>query len=316
MTLATNLPFRTARRVSGFLLSALLLCAASISAAAQVTSPAAAPATEPAESATTTGLLDPLLPDTLLPVSIQASGNHAHIAIGGPLELADVSLDFEDASGLTPSSLGVTAKVVNLVDPLLLDRLPDINLTTLTSALPLLVTIEPPATGGLTFRNAGRMEIHTHALPYSIGSFFRVFKAPLGGEFRDVTDEIAQGSVRARTTYGGFSEFLILVDLRPTEQVVDEKLGWLRAKVAALPLAEQPAFLALLDAVETHVGNGQYDAALTYVAGVESRARARAGQYLANEWRATRDVDNHAGELVAGARTLRFSVTYLRDFGQ
>ena len=31
---------------------------------------------------------------------------------------------------------------------------------------------------------------------------------------------------------------------------------------------------------------------------------------------ATRDADNLAGELIAGAATLRFSVAYLRDFGQ
>ena len=35
-----------------------------------------------------------------------------------------------------------------------------------------------------------------------------------------------------------------------------------------------------------------------------------------NEWRATRDVENLAGELIAGAATLKFSVAYLRDYGQ
>ena len=32
---------------------------------------------------------------------------------------------------------------------------------------------------------------------------------------------------------------------------------------------------------------------------IRARAEARAGSFLANEWRATRDVTNHAGELVA-----------------
>lgn len=250
-----------------------------------------------------------------LPVSVTASGNRADIIIGSPT-LAEVSLDFQEATGLSPSSLGVSAQQVSLLDTALIARLPDASLTTLPGALPLLITIEPPAAGGLSFRNTGRMEIHTHAIPYSIGSSFRVFKAQLNGPFRDVTDEIAQGSVRARTTYGGFSQFLILTDLRPTGQVIDEKVSWLRDRVAALPSAEQAEFTALLDQAQTAIADADYAAALTAIAAFRSRAQARSGEYFGNEWRATRDVTNHAGELVAGANTLQFSVAYLRDFGQ
>ena len=277
------------------LLSAVFLCVASSVTAAQ-TAPASA---------------------VSLPVSVSASGNHADIVIGSATQpIADVSLDFQDASGLSPASLGVSAQLVDLLDPSLIARLPDTSLTTLPSALPLLVTIEPPANGGLSFRNTGRLEIHTHAIPYSIGSSFRVFKAPLGGPFRDVTDEIAKGSVRARTTYGGFSQFLILVDLRGTGVVIDEKIAWLRNKVAALPLGERGAFDALLNDIDAAVDAGDYATALTAIEAFRMRAQARAGQFIPNEWRATRDVDNQAGNLVAGANTLCFSVAYLRDFGQ
>jgi hypothetical protein len=251
-----------------------------------------------------------------LPVTVTASGNHAEASIGSPAQpIAELSLDFQDATGLSASSLGVSASLVDPLDPALLARLPSATLNTLPSALPLLVTIEPPANGGLSFRDTGRLEIHTHAIPYSIGSSFRVFKAPLGGAFRDVTDEIAQGSVRARTTYGGFSQFLILVDIRNTADVIDEKLAWLRARVAALPAGERPAFDALLDQAEAGVDGADHAAAIAAIDALRARAQARAGQQLANEWRATRDATNHAGELVAGANTLRFSVAYLRDFG-
>lgn len=258
----------------------------------------------------------PTLVAQLVPVTVTASGDHAEIVVGnGLLPLAEVSLDFEDATGLTSSSLGVTAQLVDLLDQDLLPRLPDLDLTALTGTLPLLVTIEPPANGGLSFRNTGRLEIHTHLLPYSVGSSLRVFKAPLLGQFRDVTDEIARGSVRARTTYGGFSQFLILVDLRSTNVVIDEKLSWLRNKVASLPVGERTAFDTLLSQVEAFVDSADYPAALTAIDTFRSRAQTRAGVYIPNEWRATRDVDNQAGELVAGINTLRFSVIYLRDFG-
>jgi hypothetical protein len=252
-----------------------------------------------------------------LPVSVQASGNNASAVIGAPgAELAELSLVFEDASNLNPSSLGVSANLVSLSDPALLARLPDASLTQLSSSLPMMVTIEPPAIGGLRFRGVGRLELHTHALTYSVGSSFRILKAPLGGQFRDVTDEILKGSVKARTTYGGFSQFLIVTDVRTTAAVIDEKIDWLRNLIAALPLNERGAFTAKLNTAEAAVDTADFATAIAAIDDFRARAEARAGQFLANEWRATRDVDNQAGNLIAGAATLRFSVAYLRDFGQ
>lgn len=249
-----------------------------------------------------------------LPVSVEASGNVAHARIGLPgSTLADVTLVFENATGLNASSIGITAERVDVAS--LASRLPDANLTALSSALPLLITIEPPANGGLKFRDTGRIEVHTHALPYTVGSSFRLLKAPLNGQFRDVTDEIAQGSVRARGTYGGFSQFVIVTDLRGSGDVVNEKFAYLRNRVDALPAGEQAAFDDLLDSAQAAVGRADYNDALSHVDAFRARAAARGGDHIADEWRATRDVTNHAGELAAGAATLRFSVAYLRDFG-
>ena len=252
-----------------------------------------------------------------LPVSVNTSGNTANVVIGLPGQtLAEVSLAFEDVSGLNASSIGVSAERISISDPALLARLPDLNLLQPSALLPVLITIEPPSQGGLSFRDTGRIEVHTHALAYTVGSSFRLLKAPLGGAFRDITDEIAQGSVRARGTYGGFSQFLIVTDLRATDDVIDVKIDALRARIASLPIGERPVFTALLDEVESSVADGDFSAALAAIDAFRSRADSRGGQQLANEWRATRDADNQAGELVAGAATLRFSVAYLRDFGQ
>ena len=252
-----------------------------------------------------------------LPVSVTVVGNVATAQIGSPANpIAELTLSFDDASGLTPASIGIRASTIDITDPNLLARLPDPRLVRPDSALPLLVTIEPPATGGLSFRRSGRFELHTHALAYSLGSNYRVFKAPLGGQFRDTTEEIAQGSVRARSRYGGFSQFLIAADLRETSTVVAEKIASLRARVASLPASEQPPFTAQLDTVESAVASHDYATALAAIDLISDRAQARAGNGLLDEWRATRDADNQAGELLAGAATLKFSVAYLRDYGQ
>lgn len=252
-----------------------------------------------------------------LPVSVAVAGNTATVQVGNPASpVAEVTLTFDDASGLSASSLGVSAHLVDITDPTLLARLPDLSLTRPDSSFPLLVTIEPPVTGGLSFRRTVRVEVHTHALTYSVGSPYRLLKAPIGGDFRDITDEIAPGSVRARGTTGGFSQFLVLTDLRKTDSVIAAKLAWLRAHVAALPATEQPAFNAQLDAVEAGVASSDFANAIGALDAFRARAAARAGNGLTDVWRATRDVDNQAGELLAGAATLKFSIAYLRDYGQ
>jgi len=252
-----------------------------------------------------------------LPVQVDISGNTATVEIGGIGEpLAELILTFDDASGLSAASLGVSAQLVNVSDPVLLTRLPGQNLTRLDPALPLLITVEPPASGGLSFNRTVRAEIHTHALPYTAGSSLRLLKAPLNGAFRDITDEIAPGSVRARGTTGGFSQFLVVTDLRETGVVVDRKFAWLRARIAALPAGERAAFDAQLDAAESAVADGDFADAIGALDAIRARASARAGKGLTQQWRATRDVENQAGEIIAGAATLKYSVAYLRDYGQ
>ncbi len=250
-----------------------------------------------------------------LPVQVVVSGDVATAIVGDPLApLADVTLTFDGASGLNAPSLGLTAKLVDPLSAALLVRLPNALLNQIDAAFPLLLTIEPPLTGGLSFRTV-RVEVHTHALSYSAGSSYRLFKAPLGGLFRDITDEIAPGSVRARGTTGGFSQFLVLADLRTTSSVVASKIALLRLRTLTLPWSERLPFFALIDDVEDAVEAEDYAAAIAAVDQIASRADARAGTYLADEWRATRLADNQAGDLIAGAATLRFSIAYLRDFG-
>lgn len=250
-----------------------------------------------------------------LPVQVTVTGDVVTAVVGSPsLPVADLTLTFDQPSGLSASSLGLSAALVSITDPVLLARLPGGTLNQLNGAFPLLVTVEPPLTGGLSFRTV-RVEVHTHALLYSAGSSYRLFKAPLGGTFQDITDEIAPGSVRARGTTGGFSQFLVLADLRTTSTVVAAKLAALRARVGTLPASERQPFYVKLDAVEDGVADEDYAAALAAVDDIASRALARAGTQLADRWRAARDLDNQAGDLVAGAASLRFSVAYLRDYG-
>lgn len=251
-----------------------------------------------------------------LPVAVDVAGETATVRIGSPVApLAQLTLAFDDASGLSASSLGVSARLVNVADPQLLARLPAGGLAQLDGAFPLLLTVEPPVAGGLSFVRTVRVEVHTHALPYTAGSQYRLFKAPLGGAFVDITDEIAPGSVRARGTTGGFSQFLVLSDLRGSGAVVDGKFARLRNVLATLPSAERAPLASLLDAAGHAVGNGDFAAATSLLDAFRERVSQRAGSAIAQTWQAGGALANPAGELLAGAATLKFSIAYLRDYG-
>lgn len=249
-----------------------------------------------------------------LPVRVSVQGENARIDIGTPgAEIADVTLTFDDATGLTAQNLGVSAQLVSLTDAALLARLPG-SLSQLQGAFPLLVTIEPPA-GGLSFEDQVKVEVHTHALPYTYGSSFRLFKAPLGGAFRDITTRVSQGSVRARGTTGGFSQFLVLADLRRTGDVIAEKLDRLESRIALLPAAEAVPLEAHRAAAEQAVADARYADALGHLDALAARVQLHAGAGIANVWTAGGGSQNHAGELLAGVGTAKFSIAYLRDFG-
>ncbi|AXK73542.1 hypothetical protein DWG18_03885 [Lysobacter sp. TY2-98] len=249
-----------------------------------------------------------------LPVQVGVQGNVATVVIGpSAAPLADMTLTFDSPHALTAANLGISAQTVSLTDPQLLARLPG-TLASLDSSFPLMVTVEPPA-GGLSFDRTVKVEIHTHALAYTYGSSYRLFKAPLGGAFRDITTEVAQGSVRARGTTGGFSQFLVLADVRRTGDVVDDKLERLRLRIATLPATEAAPLEVQRAAAAQAVADARYDDALGALDALAARVDDRAGTAIPNTWLAGGSGNNAAGDLLAGVATAKFSIAYLRNFG-
>jgi hypothetical protein len=250
-----------------------------------------------------------------LPVYVDVADNVATVRVGSGTPLAEVILTFDGATGLTPAALGISAQLVNINDPALVTRLPSASLTKLSSSLPVMVTIEPPVNGGLVQKRVTHVEVHTHLLSYTAGSPLRLFKAPLNGKFRDITGSVAPGSVRTRGTTPGWSQFVVLTDLRPTGTVIDDKYLQLRGAMLPLPAAERAPLDELLDASEDALAAGDFATAIAKLDAFRARVSLRAGVAIPDTWKATRDVTNTAGALLAGADTLAFSIGYLRDFG-
>lgn len=260
-------------------------------------------------------LLFVLASPALAGVSVQVAGQSAtaEITLGG-VE-AELILNFTDVDQLQADTLGISAELVSLSNPALLARLPSPTLASIPAALPLLVTIEPPAGSGFALRGTVRVEIHTHALPYTAGSHFRLFKAPLGGQFVDITDEVAPGSVRTRGTTGGFSQFLVIADLRSTASVISGKFDALQARSAAAPASLRTALLQKLDAARSAADAGQHAAAIAALDEFRAQVSAEAGSGLGNAWTPSQRSGNLAGDLLAGASSLVFSIGFQRDYG-
>ena len=244
------------------------------------------------------GILNPVISGDSISVTVSLPGG-----IG-----ADVTLRFEAVSGLSLANLGLSAELVNTLSPTFRSRLP----ASVLPALPLLLRIEPPEEGSLSFSGVAEIDIHTHNLLYVPNTPLRFFSAPIGGKFEDITAAMGSGSYRARANRGGFSEFLIVLDLRSRNQVVNAKFDRLE-ELLDLYDGSMPGSIyydleeRLEDARDAWQG-GSSQAAIAEIDGFLAVVEQHSGTDIPDVWRSARDVQNVAGYLRGAALTLRFSL--------
>lgn len=252
------------------------------------------------------------LPSSAGVVSVTIDGDQAVAELSVAGTEATLTLTFEDAVGLSEQNLGLSVQQIDPTDPLLLARLP--TFTSLPTGLPLLIRVEPPSGGGLSFRGLASVELYTHALTYTAGCPFRLFSAPLAGDFRDVTDSLSGGSYRVRGGKGDFSEFLVVVEARSVDTVIDVKLDRLDDVLDTYGSQIDPSVADdledLLSSAESSYANGQLLPAIKKVEAFVSKVENHSGDDIPDVWRSARDLDNVAGLLRAAAETLHFSLTW------
>lgn len=279
-------------------------------------------------------------PDASAQVNVEIVGDTAHATIlladtQGNTYDAEVTIVFDSPLNLSAQSLNLSAELFDPTDLAMRSRLP--AGIAYAGAFPMLVTVEPPSldwiftttfdgtedgTGALSFRNDYQLEIHTHNLAYEPGGPLRLIKAPLNGQFADVTEDVLNGSARARGRGGAFSQFAIGVDannagLPLVLAVIIPKTSALSLRLVSAVLDNllRGQLVGLLADVLTAVTTAILDPLLgctnalgpldEFIASV--RQNAAAGD-IANLWRAQHDVVNDAGELESLAQTLRFSL--------
>ena len=250
-------------------------------------------------------------------VNLVIQGNEVRAGVALPLDItADLKITFEQVEGLSEESIGLSASLVNLTDPGLLARLQD---ALIPGALPMLIRIQPPAEGGLSFQGVVTIEIHTHLLPFTLNTPLRLFAASEGGRFQDITATVGMGSYRCTGRKGSFSEFLILVDLRTANRTIAQKLDRLdqiladnEAQIAAPVFTELAALAA---AIRSKHSAGQTQAAITKTEEFVGLVEAHSGADIPDVWSSTGTLVNVAGQLRAAGDTLRFSLIMKKQGG-
>lgn len=243
-------------------------------------------------------------------VDVVVEGNELRAGISLPGGIgADLTIAFEQVVGLTAENVGLSVSLADLTDPDLLARLGGGSIPV---AFPVLIRIEPPADGGLSFSGVTWIGLHTHNLIFVPNTPLRLFAAPLGGRFEDITESMGMGSYRARGCKGSFSEFLILVDLRPLPTAINEKLNRLDRVLDENADRIDPALLPQLTSLAAQIRSA-YAAGKTKLAIDKTEAflnlvKANSGTAIPNVWRSSRDLVNVAGLLRSAALTLRFSL--------
>ncbi|MGX5173254.1 DUF6689 family protein [Aliikangiella sp. IMCC44653] len=246
-------------------------------------------------------------------VVVDVKGNKARIDIElANVFHADLTLSFENSVGLTAQSLGVSAEVVDITDLSLISRLPNGMLNSIPVGFPVLITIEPLSDKGLSFAGLVTLDIHTHNLEYTANTPLRLFKAPLNGEFRDITMTTGSGSYRARGTTGKFSQFMIVADTRAPVSVINTKYSAMQSVLSQhADLIENSVYATLslqLNQLGSDIASQNYQLANQRLNQFKQTVEQASADQIPNVWRSSRDIENVAGELVARANTLGYSL--------
>jgi hypothetical protein len=225
---------------------------------------------------------------------------------------ADFSMVFDEPENLNVASLGISVQLISPLSARTRQRMPSSRRGGLSLALPLKISVNPPSKLGLSFKNTVGLELHTHLLPFEINSPLRLYKSDNGGPYYDITDDIQPGSVRVRGRTGGFSDFIIVVDLTPNQIAAEDKFDFLAERIVDVP--DYGTYVHLerdLSESRRAFNREEYSAAIIALDRFRSRVQKNAGTTIPNVWRAQRDLENIAGDLVTESSSLRYALTRL-----
>lgn len=246
---------------------------------------------------------------------IRIDGNVAEADFAIKNSSGTVTIRFENVTGLTADSLGLTVEELDAESKNTLKRLmPGISIP---MKFPVQIRIEPPVDGGLSFTGVVAVEIHTHDLVLTGDSKYRLLSSPHDGTFVDVTESVTAGSIRPKTTKADFSDFIIGIDKRPLSEVIESKFVHLATLLDEHESRMSPELHGQLEnlcsAAAGAYASGELVPAIEYLEALHDRVKSESGTGVPDVWRASGELVNVAGKLRAATDTLRYSLTLVAN---
>lgn len=249
----------------------------------------------------------PVSPTTL---TMQDNKIEASFVLAQDYDLA-LSMELDNAVGLHPNNIDITAELVLPTDPRIVDRLPDAAVSGV-AGFPVLVTIEPKADRGFAFEGVAQVEFYTRALHFDPAVPWRLFTSHQGEAFEDITTLTTTGSYRARGSTGRLSDFVILLDERDDAVITAEKVSLLQDTLYThqqdLPAALGSQLSTLVGSLQSAVLVGNTETALALTDQLISLIEGTSGNLMPDVWRAGNGIYNVKGELLSRLHTLRYSL--------
>jgi hypothetical protein len=248
--------------------------------------------------------------ESVVNVNVGAKEVNATITVDN-VYAATLRITFENVIGLTQDSIAITAVPVDPKSQALLQRIGNKNLFSIPALFPVMINVSPTPTSTLSFTGVVEIELSTSNLAFD--TKFRLLKSPNGGNFDDITNFAGIGSYRVRGTSGDFSDFLIVLDLRPNSQAIDSKFTKLQYALSTHASKIEPTMAqnlqSKLDAAVASYQGGSKQQAIDHLKSFIDDITADGGQKVPNTYRAN-DLNtvNVAGDLRRHAATLIFSL--------
>ena len=249
---------------------------------------------------------------TVFPTNVSLNGNKLQAKLDVSSSIAiDLVVEFENSIGLSAANLDISATLVTPTANTVLNRLSSTDISVLPT-FPVIISISPKADSGFGFEGLASVEIYTKAVDYNAAMPARQFRSHANGEFEDITTMVSAGSIRARGTTGSFSDFMILLDERSSEQMLDATFAQLNQLVnqnsdlitSVLATSIQTSLNALQSALFTT----DYAAALVVTDNLISLTENASNEQMSTVWRSSGDLVNMQGELLTRLKTLRYSL--------
>lgn len=250
-----------------------------------------------------------------LPHTVSFANNQvkANFTLGNTYDLA-LSLEFEQVVGLHPNNLDITAEVLLPTDPRVTSRLPS-TLVEGVTGFPVLVSVSPKTDKGFAFEGLASIEFYTKAIHFDPTIPWRLFTSHDGATFEDITTLTSTGSYRARGSTGRFSDFIILLDQRDSDTIIDTKFAKLNTTVQDNRLAMSASLTNAIDplmlTLETALVTLDTNTALSATDALINLLSNASGNNIDDVWRSSGDIVNAKGDILSRLYTLRYSLRTL-----